>query len=1774
MQVDNDPPPFRELGRFDILGSLKRGHGVETLRARDRSGGGLVVIRASPIDRVSTGAWMRLEHDTQALAQGKRGPRALLFGRAQGYVYTARPYFDGETLAARLLRGPLSVRETLEVAHGLLAELRAAHALGVLHRDLKPGNVILGAPAIGMPVEVTLVDFGLARSERLEGRSSAESADLARYFSPEQAGLLEHAVDERSDLYALGLLLYECLSGSPPFAAGSLGEMLRLHLSAPPPPLTAREPVPQALEALVQHLLKKDPRERYQTAAGALADVAQLITQLGEGVREPEVLIGREDARSTLLEPAFVGRTKDLMRLEREIARAALGAGGLAIVEAESGGGKTRFLDELARRIVRARGWVLRGQGLDQGAQKPFQMLAGVVTEVLARALAEPAFALRLRGELSDQSDALRAAAPELAALFPSSENVDQLGAEQHGETRSLDALAALLGALGEGEAESARPAVLLLDDCQWADEPTLKLLAQLRRRASPKRLYIICAFRSEAVSDTHPLRALRPELHLSLLPLTPGELRDLAQSMAGTLPDEALRAVQELAEGSPFMASAVMRGLVESGALVPEKAGWKIEPLAMANLRASQRAATFLARRLELLPARSLELLTVGAVLGKQFEIQAVGELCGLGSAALLPAIALAQKRHIVWLRGDETCVFVHDKLRESLLGRLSAEGRAQLHKKAAVYLELQPGDRAFEIAFHFDAAGEVARALPFALTAAKAARAQFALDLAERQYRIASRGAAESDLATRLTIAEGLGDVLLLRGSYDDAEQELNQAAKQTTDVLARAKLAGKLGELAFKRGDMPTAAERLEGALGLLGRRVPRSQIGFIARVIWEIGVQAIHTFFPKTISKKPLEAETGARDLVAMRLYGRLTYLYWFQRGQIPCLWAQLRGMNLAERYPPGAELAQSYSEHSPVMTMIPLFARGERYARKSLEIRRGLGDVWGQGQSLHFLGVVLYSASRLRECADACREAVRLLQRTGDRWEVNTASWHIAFCHYRLGELRDAARWARQVFEHGQEIGDTQAAGIALGVWAKSALGQAPRDALELELARPTEDVHTTAELLTAQAITLLVGGMSGKAVEVLSRAQALIDRQGLRQEYVAAVLPWLLTALVREVESTPIWAPKLRGQRMERAKQIAGRAVKVARAYRNNLSHALRGCAEVEALLGHPEKARALLEESLAVARELEERAEEALTLRSIAQLDVAQEKPGAAEQAARADEVLRALGALPVTEDESATLSLTDRFAAVLEVGRQIATALSSEEIEGAVKRAAHTLLRAQEFRFVPLEPAAGALDLGLSPAQFVLAEEALRTRGPALSTARSDADSTGERQSVLCAPVLVRGVARALFFASHAHFSSAFGNEERQLASFIASLAGAALENTDGIGHLQRVERDLGHAEKMAALGTLAAGVAHEINNPLSYVLTNLEFAPNELRALAARTSLLGEPALAEVLEALHEAREGAERVSDIVRDLRLYSSPDEQTPLAVDVKRALEAMITLAKGEILARARVVRELGPVPLVVAQATRLGQVFLNLLINAAQAIPEESQGEQQITVVTRTDESGWAVIEIRDTGTGIPPAIRARIFDPFFTTKSVGVGTGLGLSICLGIVRSLGGDISVESALDKGSTFTVRLPPAPPGLRAHVREPTVSAASLSPLRILVIDDEPAIGASLARMLSQHTVTVELRAPAGLARLLGGESFDVVLCDLMMPEMTGVELFSELARASPAIAARVIFLTGGAVSSAGRDFLARTQNTVLPKPLVQADLIAALAKMQSAGEPP
>ncbi|HVH42362.1 MAG TPA: PAS domain-containing sensor histidine kinase [Labilithrix sp.] len=242
-------------------------------------------------------------------------------------------------------------------------------------------------------------------------------------------------------------------------------------------------------------------------------------------------------------------------------------------------------------------------------------------------------------------------------------------------------------------------------------------------------------------------------------------------------------------------------------------------------------------------------------------------------------------------------------------------------------------------------------------------------------------------------------------------------------------------------------------------------------------------------------------------------------------------------------------------------------------------------------------------------------------------------------------------------------------------------------------------------------------------------------------------------------------------------------------------------------------------------------------------------------------------------------------------------------------------------------------------------------------------------------------------------------------------------------------RMQRQLLEADRLASAALLAAGVAHEVNNPLAYTLLNLERIHKGLRDLAKSTPT---DFLDGLLDAVTMSLEGARRVQTIVQDLRRFSRSDQNDPyIPVDVHNVIDFAIDIVRHEIRERAEVVRDFGKVPLVLASETRLNQVFLNLIVNAAHAIPPGAPDKNEIRLVTKTDALGRAVIEVRDTGEGMTHSVMQRIFEPFYTTKPAGLGTGLGLAICHGIVTSFGGKVDVESERGRGSVFRLTLPSA-----------------------------------------------------------------------------------------------------------------------------------------------
>lgn len=398
--------------------------------------------------------------------------------------------------------------------------------------------------------------------------------------------------------------------------------------------------------------------------------------------------------------------------------------------------------------------------------------------------------------------------------------------------------------------------------------------------------------------------------------------------------------------------------------------------------------------------------------------------------------------------------------------------------------------------------------------------------------------------------------------------------------------------------------------------------------------------------------------------------------------------------------------------------------------------------------------------------------------------------------------------------------------------------------------------------------------------------------------------------------------------------------------------------------------------------------------------------------------------------------------------------------------------------------------------------------------------------------------------------------------------------VENFDGLPALVLFVRDATEkrramaqvimADRLVATGMLAAGAALELNNPLAYIASNLTFLAEEATKLEAE---IGKDRAHEMTQVIGEARAGIERIRVIVRDLRSLSQTDDADRGRVELRGALESALSMAWSEMRSVANVTKDLVASPRVMANEGRLIQLFLALFNSAAQSMVRENADTNEIAVSLRQDDTSVSV-EIVDNGRGIPEDQLEKVFDPLYSAKA-GAATGLGLSVAHGIVQSLGGTLTIKSAPQKGTTVRVVFPAE---AQATPLAPLVSAASMHPeqARVLLVDDEPLISASLRRLLMRDCEVVIANGGAeALAHLKLDDGFDVIFCDLMMPDVTGMDVYAELKKDRPDVAARLVFLTGAGFTPRIQEFLNRVSNARMDKP-VDVQKIRAIVRDRSA----
>ena len=1778
----------------DKLSSDKMEHlgSSRTQFLSDSKSGAKWVARTT--DRSLIGEY-QLEHELQALASIRCAQLAanIRFEMHGDQVRILTPFVEGVGLDRVLRARTLSVRESIQVASDLLLALVSVHAQGVLHREIRP-EVIIVKQAVGSSghLEITsavLTGFTAPKATcgALEDPTLIE--DLS-YMSPEKTGLYESGLDERTDLYSVGCVLYRALTGSSAFPGKTANEVLRKQLTGRPDEvLLARAGVPLLLSDFVRRLAECDPRRRYQAAKSAYYDLEEIRRILEAGLEKEvgtRLVLGQRDRRHGLTEPAFIGRKEELKLIQAEIDAVESGErSSFVAIESLSGGGKSALLSEIEREARRREFLVFRGRAVTNSATGPLEIFASVVRLAGEYAQRDGEFLKLLAEKLADHAAALSNFAPDFSQLLGLTAPHFE-GQEEFGEFRMSEAMVALIDALGSG----SRPAVFLFDDCQWSQEFSVNVLAewQSRARTHSSRVFMAVSFRTEEVAEQTSLRSIVYSERIPLPPLNESEVHLLIESMAGDVPGEVLSLVNRLSSGSPYMAIAVLRGMVESEALrLTEKGEWKVDADAWKTLSTSSQAASFLARRLSLLSVPTLKFLSAGAILGKDFEYARAARLSEVDGA--LNCLNEARARHIIWMAADSSrCLFAHDKIRESLLDQLTDDERKSLHHRAALEIESTVPDANLDIAYHYDAAGLPEKAFPFAMAAAECALKTYSLAIAEQQYRIAKRGVEPSDHSAQRKIALGLGRVLMLRGDYEGSKDCLEDALSLAKSDDERAMTYSLIGSLAFKLGDMNEAAPPLEHALKLLGKTAPTGIWLFIA-LAWQIAIQILHTLFPKLLLGTR-GAITG--DVVALaEIYKQLAYTYWFQRGKYYCLWVHLTAMNLTEKYAPSLSMAQAYSEHGPVLTMVPLFDRATRYCERSLAIRKQLGDEWGQGQSNNFLGVVYYACGRFRDSLRADQEAIRLLQRTGDRWEASTATWQSGYCYYRLGLLNEAVAITKAVYEKCVESGDRAGAANSAAIWSKASFGNLPAKVLQDLLAQDCDDLHSEGEVSTGEGIRLIRCGRYDEAYALLKSIGQRLKAASVIQELMVPVWCWQLTALRLRRESAPEYAQKQRKVLLRESRKVYREAMRLARKFKNNLAHVLREGAMLALVEGQVRLAEKRFELSIANASSREMQIEEALTrlLRAEAWRLLGRAVNPRDETMAR--EAVRTAG---VTIEEilfrkpggarTPTVALLDRFSNLLCAGREISAALTEEEVLKTLQNATLRLLRGASVQVVSLR------DGPLYDDETIVAAQ----------TSQTFQVKNEHGRTKLAAPIGAHSGVQHLLYVEGPESASLGSEESVRLLKFLCGLASTALENSASFEKMQklnvalenriaeqkRVEDELREAKAMADSSSRAkteflAKVSHELRTPLGAILGYSELVLTE----STHTD--------ENLEHVESIRRNGMSLIRLIDDL-LDVSKIEADKMNIEKKHVrfqseVNHVIELMRAK--AREKQIEihcDLSDAPAVVqTDDGRVRQILINLLSNAVKFTAEGSV-QLKVSACRQGDRLKVETL-VRDSGIGLSSEQQTRLFEPFSqadtSIRSKFGGTGLGLAVSRKLARALGGDVILkESTLGEGSEFYFYFDGGSwEELNAHkmVAEPpkvcpTGQSKPLSGRRLLLVEDTIDNQKMFKRFLqgAGAEIAIEGSAEDGLRRL-EREQFDLVLMDIQLPAMNGYQATREIRRRGLSIP--ILALTAHAIAGERERCLSVGFDGFITKPVEKSFLISsiidALADSAPRGQP-
>ncbi|MBT6431966.1 MAG: response regulator [Deltaproteobacteria bacterium] len=871
-------------------------------------------------------------------------PRVYEVGEADDCPYLVMEFMGGTSLAAEIEKNPLSESEVVRVAIDLASGLGTLHLANLVHRDVKPRNVILSDKG-----RARLIDYGI--SSVATGTADSVVAGTFQYSAPEQTGMLERPVDGRADLYALGVLIFECLTGQLPFQAKDVGDLLRMHAVVAAPDVRGlRGDVSDGLAMIVARLLAKDPDDRYQNAAGLASDLVQLpfLNELLDGNKT--VYLDSIDSRFRTPQAVAVGRKEQLKQLQQVWDRGHLGSGAVAMIEGDSGAGRTHLLNNHLQQLADAGVPVMVARCSSEGGL-PLEVFRRAIDGMIScqAAGSNPAAqALRERiveaGE--DGRSDLVGFSYELEKLFGKTGQAEE--GDSSDDAQEHQAVADFLFRLAGG----GRGACVVIDELQWCDQGSWQFLTRLIRQLSGTGLVIYTSIRRDDISNAtaKKLRDLVGGYYFSRVVL--GNLNAeqvsamVSQQLASeTLPPDLVSQLMTRSEGNPMAVGECLRAMLMQGVLLPHWGEWKLDTAGLEKLNLPDNVLDISLHRLRELSQDTLVVLRQAAVVGARFDARLLNELHTEEQNAVYHAVAEASAARLLDTTGKrDHYVFIHDRVRIALLEQQADEQIKRTHQDLALALEQMdisiPG-HIYALAEHY-AAGYTEEAPARVYETNKQAGCRAVIDndsdralryfttarlfLPRSGYEVVPEGA---------ELARWMGEACVKTKRLKEARELFDQALAGIQDPLTRTRILVQSSQLAGSRYEFDKARADIKAAFKELGTSMPHTTPLTLAGAF--LRWASIPLFKKLGWFRKPTSKSEKGRLRLLADLLDRTATLSYYEFNGPGMLHQVLKELVIAERLGPSLEMVKGYSALSAACAVMGLKKAAFSFIRRTQEV---------------------------------------------------------------------------------------------------------------------------------------------------------------------------------------------------------------------------------------------------------------------------------------------------------------------------------------------------------------------------------------------------------------------------------------------------------------------------------------------------------------------------------------------------------------------------------------------------------------------------------------------------------------------------------------------------------------------------------------------------------------------------------------------------------------------------------------------------------------------